>query len=211
MTKPFLIGIGGGTGSGKTTLTLGIAQEFSNLGVCILQQDAYYLDRSHLSEEERQSVNYDEPSAIDHEMLLSHLKGLLSGQSVRKPRYSFVSHTRVGEGESVDSRPVIVLEGLFALWEPRIRSVLDLKVFLDADPDVRLIRRLRRDVEERGRTVESVITQYIQSVRPMYQRYIGPTKAHADLVVDTTDSSVEGSLLIYRTIRQRMSGACQNQ
>ena len=210
MATPFLVGIGGGTGSGKTTVAHGIAREFSNLGVCVLEQDSYYLDQSHLSEQERETINYDQPSAIDHDLLLNHLRRLLSGQSLRKPLYSFSTHMRVGEGEIIAPCPLMVLEGLFTLWDPRVRSLLNLKVFLDADADIRLIRRLQRDVEERGRTVESVVTQYLRWVRPMYDRYVEPTKAHADLVINTTESGPEENQPIYRAIAKGMSASGQD-
>ncbi len=207
MTTPFLVGISGGTGSGKTTVAHGIAREFTKAGVGVLEEDSYYLDQSHLSEQEREIINYDEPSAIDHNLLFDHLIRLLKGQSVRKPLYSFATHTRIREGEIIESKPIIVLEGLFTLRDPQIRSLLNLKVFLEAAADIRFIRRLQRDVEERGRTVESVVTQYLRWVRPMYARYVEPQKAHADLVVNTTESSDEGNQLIYRAVAEGVSAS----
>jgi len=188
---PVIIGIGGGTGSGKTTLARAIVERYAIVGVALVDQDSYYRDQSHLSLPERESVNYDEPSAIDHDLLLEHLRELREGRPIVKPQYCFASHTRSGEGETVAPRPIVVVAGLFALWEPRIRSLMALKIFVDADADIRFIRRLQRDVLERGRSVQSVVEQYLQTVRPMHKLYIEPTRRHADLVVYNTDISGE--------------------
>jgi uridine kinase len=184
-----LIGIGGGTGTGKTTVARYLCTRYSALGVALMDQDSYYLDRSGLTLEERSGINYDEPSAIDHDLLLSHLRDLLRGVSVRKPRYVFATHTRSEESDVVMPAPIIVLEGLFALWDARVSKLMALKVYLDADPDIRFIRRARRDVAERGRTMESIITQYLETVRPMQQRHVEPTKKSADLVLDVSSES----------------------
>ena len=186
---PVIIGIGGGTGSGKTTLARAIVARYATVGVALLEQDSYYRDQSHLSLADRESVNYDEPSAIDHDLLLEQLRELLEGRSIMKPAYCFTSHARTGEGKSVASQPMVVVEGLFALWEPRIRGLMALKIYVDADPDIRFIRRLQRDVITRGRSVQSVVEQYLQTVRPMHQRYVEPTRQYADIVVNNEDGS----------------------
>ncbi len=201
--EPFLVGIAGGTGAGKGLLAGRLVEIYARVGAARLDQDSYYRDRSHLSEAERSLVNYDEPGAVDHELLLRHLQRLLKGVAVEKPRYSFVTHTRSTEGELVDPVPVIVVEGLFTFWDYRVRSLLHLKVYVEADPDIRFIRRLRRDVFERGRTVESVIDQYLQTVRPMHRLYVGPTKAFADLVVDNTSSVEDAVAVVNRAIASR--------
>jgi uridine kinase len=188
---PVIIGITGGTGSGKTILARSIAERYAHLGVALVDQDSYYRDQRHLSLPERESVNYDEPAAIDHELLLEHLRELLAGRPIVKPSYCFASHTRSGQGESVAPKPIIVVEGLFALWERRIRALMALKIFVEADADIRFIRRLQRDVLERGRSVQSVVEQYLQTVRPMHQLYVEPTKADADLVVDSPEDNRE--------------------
>lgn len=160
----------------------------------LIDQDSYYRDRSHLSREERSRLNFDEPGAFDYNLLVQHLERLRGGEPVEKPRYSFTARTRTGEFDRVEPAPLIVLEGLLALWDSRIRKLAGLKIYVDADADVRMTRRLRRDVGERGRTVESVVTQYLETVRPMHRLHVEPTKAYADLVLDTTDSSLEDSM-----------------
>jgi uridine kinase len=174
-----VIGLAGGTGSGKTTLAHALA---ACRGGCVIQLDSYYLDRSTLLPEERGRVNYDEPGAIEIGLLLRHLGRLAAGEPVRKPVYSFQCHSRVGE-EVVSPASLIVVDGLFSLWWAELRGLLDVRVYVDAPADLRLARRIRRDVTERGRQVESVLAQYLTTVRPMHERYVEPTKAHADLVV----------------------------
>lgn len=175
----YLIGIAGGTGAGKSTVVRRVTERF---GGCLVDLDSYYVDRGHLRPDERGRINYDEPAAIDVALLLDHLQRLAAGEPVQKPRYSFEKHTRVGV-ETVPPMPLIAVDGLFALWWEPLRSLFNLKVFVDAPPDLRLIRRIRRDVIERGRTVDSVLAQYLSTVRPMHERYVEPTRAYADLVV----------------------------
>ena len=192
MSSPLVIGIGGGTGSGKTTVARVLCERCAPLAVSLLDLDSYYHDRSHLSIEERACVNYDEPYAIDHDLLSSHLNELLCGRVVQKPRYLFSTHTRSREVDVVEPTPIIIVEGLFALWEPRICSLMGLKIYVDADADLRFIRRLKRDLAERGRTAESVVAQYLQTARPMHQQHVEPTRMNADVVVDTSSGSHRG-------------------
>lgn len=180
-----LVGIAGGSGAGKTALLSILSQRLGR--ACIIDLDSYYRDRSHLSTEERSLVNYDEPSAFDRSLLLEHLRDLAGGKAIFKPRYSFETHSRVGV-VPVTARPVVLVEGLLTLWWEDLRAVLDLKVFVDAPPDVRLLRRLMRDTRERGRTSDSVLTQYLTTVRPMHERYVEPTKVHADCIVNNGTS-----------------------
>jgi uridine kinase len=187
-SKPFVVGIGGGTGAGKTTITHMICSWYKDPGVCLLDQDSYYRDRSGLSLEERQAINYDHPSAFDHDLLACQMERLIQGVRIEKPRYCFSTHTRSTSVDEVHPAPIIVLEGILVLWDARVRSMMDLKIYVEADADLRFIRRLRRDVTERGRTMESVVTQYLESVRPMHQQYIEPTKAHADMVINNASS-----------------------
>ena len=176
---PWVVGVAGGTGAGKSEVVQALVED---IGGVRLDLDSYYVDRGHLGPEERGRVNYDEPAAVEIGLLLDHLGRLAAGQPVRKPRYSFQSHSRVGE-EVVTPAALILVDGLFSLWWEELRGLLDVKVYVDAPADLRLARRIRRDVTERGRQVESVLAQYLTTVRPMHERYVEPTKAHADLVV----------------------------
>ena len=170
-----------------------ISERYAYLGVSTVDLDSYYYDRGYLSAAERARVNYDEPAAIDHDLLLSQLEHLASGQSIEKPRYLFGTHTRSAEVDLVLPAPIIIIEGLLALWEPRVCALMGLKLYCDADADLRFIRRLRRDIQERGRTAQSVIEQYLCTVRPMHEMHVEPTKRNADLVVDTS-SQLDASL-----------------
>ena len=187
MSNRAVIGIAGGTGAGKTAMVSALAGRVGR--VCLVDLDSYYRDRSHLPPAARAGLNFDNPEAIDAVLLVQHLEQLSAGEAVAKPHYSFERHTRVGTGLLAPA-PVILVEGLFTLWWPELRALLDVKVFVDAPADLRLARRIQRDVGERGRTAESVLEQYLVTVRPMYERYVEPTRAHADLVV-TNDGALE--------------------
>jgi uridine kinase len=198
----YLIGVTGGTGAGKTALVRGLV---GRLGGYVLDVDSYYRDLSHLSPEARARHNYDEPDAIDTYLLVSHLGRLAGGEPIAKPVYSFENHTRVGT-ERITPDRLIFLDGLFALWWPSLRDLLNLKIYVDAPPDLRLARRIQRDVRERGRDVESVLAQYISTVRPMHERYVEPTKPYADLVV-TNSGPLEDCLApVLNTIGAGSSG-----
>ncbi len=186
--KPILIGIGGGTGSGKSYLTEQILASLPDGVVSRIDCDSYYRDISHLPFSERLNINFDDPSSLDLDLLLRHLRSLLNGQPIKKPRYEFARHLRGSEAELVVPSPVLLLEGIFALCDVRIRSLLRFRVYVDCDSDLRLMRRLQRDVRERGRSVDSVIEQYFGSVRLMHFRYVEPTKMFADLIVNNSDS-----------------------
>ena len=184
MNKPILIGIAGGSASGKTSVSKRIKDTFSNgNSVLIMRQDDYYKDQSHMSMEERISVNYDHPFAFDNDYLLAQLKELIQGHAIEKPTYDFLQLTRGKRTETCLSADVIVLEGLFVLEDEKIRDLLDIKVFIDTAADVRFIRRLLRDVKERGRTVDSVVTQYLRTVRVMHDSFIEPSKRYADIII----------------------------
>ena len=187
-SQPFLIGIGGGTGSGKSYLTRQIVSSFPEGAISRIDCDIYYRDISHLPLSDRLNVNFDDPAALDLDLLLLHLQSLLNGQQIKKPRYDFATHLRFSEDELVAPSPILLLEGIFALCDGRIRSLLKFKIYVDCDPDLRLIRRLQRDVRERGRSLDSVIEQYLSSVRPMHSRHIEPTKVFADLILNNSDS-----------------------
>ena len=184
MNKPILIGIAGGSASGKTSVSQRIKDTFSNeKSVLIMRQDDYYKDQAHMTMEERVNVNYDHPFAFDNDYLLAQLEELVHGRPIEKPTYDFVQLTRGEQTETCFPADVIVLEGLFVLEDKKIRDLLDIKVFIDTAADVRFIRRLLRDVKERGRTVDSVVTQYLNTVRVMHDSFIEPSKRYADIII----------------------------
>ncbi len=181
--KRILIGIAGGSGSGKTLVAQTLYRELGSDKVIIIEQDAYYKDLSHLPPEERARRNFDHPDAIDQDLLVQQIKDLLEGKPIEQPIYDFTTHTRKKETRRIGEHLIIVLEGILILDSPRLRELMDIKVFVDTDPDIRLIRRIRRDVSERGRTVESVLEQYEKSVRPMHLQFVEPSKRYADIII----------------------------
>ncbi len=178
-----MIGVGGGTASGKTTLVDKIAEDVAEGRVAILRQDWYYKDQSHMSMEERLRVNYDHPDAFDTPLLVSHVESLKRGETVEAPTYDFAAYTRASETITVRPSKVIIVEGILVLHFEALRRLMDIKLYVDTDSDIRIIRRLKRDVMERGRTFESVMKQYLKYVRPMHIEFVEPTKYHADLVI----------------------------
>ncbi|MCF8566471.1 uridine kinase [Alicyclobacillus tolerans] len=178
-----IVGIAGGTGSGKTTVAQAIVDKLGEQYVALIPQDAYYRDHVTLPFEQRQGLNYDHPDAFDNELLLEHLRRLRKRDSIDLPVYDFSSHTRSTQTIRVPYKPVVVVEGIHILVEQELRSMLDIKVFVDTDPDVRVLRRILRDVQERGRTVESVYTQYLTTVKPMHDAFVEPSKRYADLII----------------------------
>ena len=180
--RPLIIGIVGGTGSGKTTVARAICQVHAGQAV-ILDQDAYYRDLADLPLEERRRVNFDHPDAIDAELLAEHLTRLRAGEAVDKPTYDYAAHTRSGETVRIEPRDVVLVEGILLFADPAIRALFDIKVFVDVADDVRFIRRLLRDMAERGRTVDMVIEQYLSTVRPMHQEFVEPSKRYADIII----------------------------
>ena len=183
MEKPILIGITGGTGSGKSTIADALYSNFSKDRITMIQQDMYYKDQSHLSMEERVKTNYDHPMAFDNDLLVEHLQKLIKGEAIEKPRYDFTVHNRAKDTTTVEPREIIIVEGILILEDERIRNLLDIKVYVDTDADIRILRRLVRDIDERGRTVESVIDQYLKMVRPMHMEFTEPTKRYADIII----------------------------
>jgi uridine kinase len=178
-----IIGIAGGTGSGKTTVVNQIVKEFDNEDVGIISQDSYYKDNAHLSLEERAKINFDHPRAIDFDLLYKHLTELKKGQTVEQPVYSFVQHTRTGDTILTHPRKVMIVEGILIFNDKRLRDLFDVKIYVHADSDERLIRRVRRDISERGRTVDEVLSRYQNTLKPMHEQFIEPTKAYADLII----------------------------
>lgn len=183
MSGPILIGVAGGSGSGKTTLAERIRQHLLPSVAILLEEDSYYRNFPNTTLEERRTFNYDHPDAFDHDLLHTHLQALLHGEAIEKPTYSFISYERLPDAVHLEPTPVILLEGILILVDPRLRDLMGIKVFVDNDPDVRFIRRLRRDVTERGRTMDSVVNQYLEVVRPMHLQFVEPSKRYADIIV----------------------------
>lgn len=181
--KGILIGIAGGSGSGKTLVANNIYSELGSNKVVLLFQDSYYKDLSHLPREERHLQNFDHPNALDTELLISHIKALLQGKCIEQPVYDFVTHTRTDETRTIGPHEIIVLEGILIFENQELRDLMDIKIYVDTDADIRLIRRLRRDIMERGRAMASVIQQYEESVRPMHLQFVEPLKRYADIIV----------------------------
>ncbi|MDA3866120.1 MAG: uridine kinase [Salinivirgaceae bacterium] len=178
-----IIGIAGGTGSGKTTVVRKIIESIPMGEVSILSQDSYYKDNSHLPLEDRININFDHPQSVEFDLLVDHIKKLEKGKAVNQPIYSYVTCTRQEEYTVVQPRKVILVEGILVLTNPQLRNMFDIKVFVHADADERLIRVIRRDLEERGRSIEKTLERYNNSVKPMHQQFIEPSKSHADLIV----------------------------
>jgi uridine kinase len=185
-SRPIIVGLAGGTASGKTTLAKAVVDAFEGR-VALLHHDDYYCDLSHLSVEERAASNFERLEAIDTDLMLNDLAALLSGRAVQVPLYDFAAHSRVGLGETVQPRPIIIVDGLMVLAEPKLTPLLDLRVFVDVDDDTRFIRRLTRDVQDRGRSVESVIAQYQATVKPFHDDVISTSRKTADVVVTSGD------------------------
>ena len=181
--KPVIIGVTGGSGSGKTTVSRAIFEQLHGHSLLMLQEDSYYNDQSDMPFEERIKTNYDHPNAFDTELLVKQLKDLLDWKTIEKPIYDYTEHTRSSEVEKVEPKEVIILEGILVLNDPALRDLMDIKIFVDTDDDIRIIRRIERDIEERGRSLQSVIDQYKSTVKRMYHQFIEPTKRYADIIV----------------------------
>ena len=182
-SKPVIIGVAGGSGSGKTSVTKTIYRQFEGHSIVVIEQDYYYKDQSHLPMEERLKTNYDHPHAFDNDLLIEHLQKLQRFESIEKPVYDYTLHTRSEETILVEPKEVIILEGILVLEDEMLRNLMDIKLFVDTDADLRIIRRLLRDIKDRGRSIDSVISQYIGVVRPMHNQFVEPTKRHADVII----------------------------
>ncbi len=181
--KPIIIGVAGGTGSGKTTVSQAILDRVGRHRIAYIQHDSYYKDRSHLPPEARGKVNFDHPDALETEFLVQHLKELRDGHPVEVPVYDFTTHTRTSETQWVEPRRVILVEGILIFADDALRDIMDVKIYVDTDADIRFIRRLERDITERGRTMSSVIDQYLATVRPMHLEFVEPSKRYADVII----------------------------
>ncbi|HJF16108.1 MAG TPA: uridine kinase [Globicatella sulfidifaciens] len=181
--RPIVIGVAGASGSGKSSVSKRILEIFSEMSILVLQQDFYYKDQTHLPFEERLKTNYDHPLAFDNDLFIEHLEKLMKGETIDKPVYDFANHTRSTETIHQEPRDVIIVEGILILDDKRVRNLLDIKIYVDTDSDICLARRILRDINERGRTVDSVINQYVEVVKPMFHQFVEPTKRYADIII----------------------------
>lgn len=181
--KPLVIGIAGGSGSGKTTVTKKVFEVFRKHSVVVIEQDYYYKDQSHLPFEKRLETNYDHPFAFDNDLFIQQIEQLLRYEAVETPTYDYSQHTRAQETRLIEPRDVLILEGMLILDDPRIRELMDIKIYVDTDADLRILRRITRDMKERDRSLQSIIDQYVDVVRPMHNQFIEPTKRYADIIV----------------------------
>jgi uridine kinase len=202
-----IIGICGGTGSGKTTVANRILESVNARDVAFIQQDSYYRNLKDLPLDYRQAVNFDHPDAIDNDLLVHHIRKLKAGGSVELPLYDFKTHTRQVETVLIEPKPIVIVEGILIFVDPRLLEQMDIKVFVDTPDDIRFIRRLRRDIAERGRTIDSVIEQYLKTVRPMHMQFVEPSKRYADVIIPEGGHNLVSIDLISGKIRERLSGA----
>jgi uridine kinase len=200
-----IIGIAGGTGSGKTTVVHQIMNELPQTEVGIISQDSYYKHNPHLSYEERSMINFDHPRAIDFDLLVQHLKDLKEGKTIEQPVYSFVTHNRTDDTVITHPRKVMIVEGILIFNSPELRDMFDVKVFVHADSDERLIRRLKRDIAERGRDMEEVLNRYQTTLKPMHQQFIEPTKAFADIIIPNDKYNTVAIDVVRAVINQRIA------
>lgn len=201
MNKPLVIGVAGGSGSGKTTVVREIVRNMGPRQVTVLHHDSYYRDVQHMPLEERVKINYDHPDSLETSLLVRHLHMLGEGQVVQVPIYDFTAHLRSPETQLMEPRKVVIVDGLLILWDRELRELMDIKVFVDTDPDLRFIRRLSRDIEERGRSAESVIEQYLATVRPMHLEFVEPSKRYADLIIPQGGHNLVGVDMLLTKIR----------
>ncbi|MBX3279145.1 MAG: uridine kinase [Acidobacteria bacterium] len=199
-----IIGICGGTGSGKTTVARRILADVKADCVLYMQQDSYYRNLGDLPPELRHHVNFDHPDALDNDLFINHVKALRAGEAVEMPVYDFTTHTRRPETVSLDPKPILILEGILIFVDPGLRELMDIKIFVDTDADLRFIRRLQRDKDERGRSTESVIKQYLDTVRPMHDQFVEPSKRHADVIIPEGGHNLVGIDLIAGKIRAQL-------
>lgn len=206
MDLPVVIGIAGGSGSGKTTVLERIIEEFGPDSIAVLDHDAYYRDLSHLSPEERAQFNFDHPDALETDLMREHLDCLIEGETVEKPVYDFTTHTRRDETEGVEPRPVIIIEGILVLAKPLLKERMDIKIYVDAADDIRLMRRIRRDMQERGRSIEGILQQYERTVRPMHLEFVEPSRREADIIIPRGGHNRVAIQMVMSRIQDLLSG-----
>lgn len=205
--RPLIIGVAGGSGSGKTTVALRVAESLDSAKVAFLDMDAYYRDHHAMSHDELRRLNWDHPDAFDLDLLAEHLEQLAAGRGIQKPVYDFVRHRRAPDAQAVEPADVIVIDGILLLVEERIRSRLDVKVFVDTDADIRLIRRIRRDMARRGRPLEEILDQYLTTVQPMHLQFVEPSKRYADVIIPRGGENSVAIDLLLAAINRRLAGA----
>ncbi len=203
--RPLVIGIAGGSGSGKSTVARRVAEALRSASVAFVDMDAYYKNFAHLPMAERRCVNWDHPDAFDLDLFVDHLERLARGEPIDKPAYDFVEHVRAAHTVAVAPADVVVVDGILLFVDPRVRDLCDVKVYVDADADVRLIRRLRRDMGQRGRPFEEILDQYLTTVRPMHQQFVEPTKRHADVIVPRGGHNAVATEMIVAKIQRRLA------
>ncbi|MDK7675326.1 uridine kinase [Weeksella virosa] len=201
-----VIGIAGGTGSGKTTVVNNILKNLNTESVIVISQDNYYRNNEHLSYEERSKVNFDHPRSIDFELLVEHVEQLKNGHAVEQPVYSFITHSRTEDTILTHPKDVIIVEGILVLTDPALRDLFDVKIFVHADSDERLIRRIRRDIQERGRDLEEVLSRYQKTLKPMHQQFIEPSKNYADIIIPNMKKKNEVAItLLSSVIKEKLN------
>ncbi len=201
MSNHLVVGIAGGTSSGKTSVTRAIASALGEANIALLQHDSYYKDLSQFGGKQPHEINYDHPDAYDTELLITHIQQLKAGKSIRRPVYNYTTYRRSSEEKIVEPQRIIIVEGILIFFEPELRDIIDVKVFVDTDDDERVLRRIRRDVLERGRTVESVMQQYIGTVKPMHLEFVEPSKRWADVIIPRGGQNHVAIDLVVRMLR----------
>lgn len=181
--RPIVVGLAGGSGSGKTTVLRRLMERFGTEHIAVVDHDSYYLDLAHLAPDRRAKFNFDHPDALETELLIAHLDALLDGKSIEKPVYDFTRHVRSEATTTIEPRPIVIVEGILVLSDARLRDRMQIKLFVEAADDIRLIRRIRRDIHERGRAVDDILSQYERTVRPMHRSYVEPSRHEADIII----------------------------